>query len=83
MKTHPKGKIAPGSETSADLRMIDAIARSICSSNCAYRGVTPCWSQFTHRPDALEWPNPFCNEPGCLSIATDVYEAVVPKRKFR
>lgn len=62
-----------GTETSVATRTIDRIARSICAANCAYRGITPCWSIHTQRADAQEWPNPNCNEPGCHSIATDVY----------
>lgn len=73
----------PGFESSAAIRTIDTIARAICSANCAYRGVTPCWSVHTDRSDAMEWPNPLCNEPGCHSIATDVYQQVTPGRGKR
>lgn len=76
MSKHEK---PPGFETPAAERMVDAIARAVCSTNCAYRGVTPCWSVHTHREDAQEWPNPNCSEPGCLAIATEVYLAVVPR----
>lgn len=69
---------APGSEAPVSARMIERIARSLCSARCAYRGVTPCWSSHTDRADAMEWPNPHCNDPGCHSMAADVYADVVP-----
>lgn len=78
-----KERTRPGSETPSPERMIDSIARAICSSTCAYRGVTPCWSVHTSRHDAMEWPNPFCDAPGCHAIAADVYAQIIPKGRFR
>jgi hypothetical protein len=62
-----------------DLRktdMIDSIARAICSSNCEAHNMTPCWSFHTDRPDAMEWPNPFCDHPGCIATAKRVYQEI-------
>ncbi len=73
----------PGFEAPAAMRTIDAMARAICSSNCAYRGVAPCWSIWTDRADAMEWPNPNCDAPGCFQTAIDVYQAIVPGRRKR
>lgn len=60
---------------------IDRIARALCTSTCAYHGKPPCWSVHNLSEDAMEWPNPFCADPGCHSLATDVYLDVVPRRR--
>jgi len=52
--------------------MTDAItiaARAICREQCAMFGDAPCF-------DVGEWPNPLCDEPGCIALATAVVAAM-------
>lgn len=60
--------------TRAEMR--ERIERAMCSERCAQRGVTPCWSSHTDRPDAMEWPNPFCELPGCHDLARAVMDEI-------
>lgn len=60
----------------------DKIAKAICTETCAFKGEPPCWSIHTDRPDgegkypAMEWPNPYCDEPGCHALAEAVIAAI-------
>lgn len=40
---------------------VHAVAKAICRETCAHYGEPAC---FYH-----EWPNPDCNEPGCIALA--------------
>lgn len=40
---------------------VHAVAKAICREECAYRGEPPCWQS--------AWPNPNCDEPGCIALA--------------
>lgn len=48
---------------------IDTVARAICAEQCAVYGEPPC-----HRIGP--WPNPNCDEPGCVALATAAVEAM-------
>lgn len=48
---------------------VDRVARRLCTERCAELGLAPCWSPHTERPNALEWPNPFCEKPNCHAMA--------------
>jgi hypothetical protein len=41
----------------------DRVARAICAETCAVYGEPPC-----HSVEG-EWPNPNCDEPGCVALA--------------
>jgi hypothetical protein len=48
---------------------VEKIARAICQETCAFYGEPPCW-QTPIAPDMQPaWPNPICNEPGCMALA--------------
>lgn len=40
---------------------VDVVARAICAEQCAMFGEPPC--------HAHGWPNPNCDEPGCIALA--------------
>lgn len=40
----------------------DRLARAICAEQCAFYGEPAC-----HRIGP--WPNPNCNDPGCIALA--------------
>lgn len=52
---------------------VDSIERAVCSVRCRARGLEPCWSYLVDRDDAMEWPNPFCENPSCHEIALEVF----------
>lgn len=53
---------------------IERIAKRICSETCAAKGIVACFSHQCHREDAMEWPNPFCDKPGCHALALAIME---------
>jgi hypothetical protein len=53
----------------ADRTTVDAIERAICAEHCAFFGEPPCWQVTDDHGEALLWPNPDCDEPGCHSLA--------------
>lgn len=69
-------EVPQGAAELRKVHLVDTIAMTICSSTCAARGVTPCWSPLTDRPDAMEWPNPFCDNPGCSTVAERIYQEI-------
>lgn len=60
-------------------RDVDRIARAICQEKCAFLGEPPCWDRtyFSGEP----WPNPDCDEPGCMAIAEAVAAALLEAGK--
>lgn len=51
----------------------DEIARAICREKCAFYGEPPCWALTDDETgEALPWPNPHCDEPGCDALASAV-----------
>ena len=52
----------------------DKIAKAICREQCAYHGEPPCWTV-----DGAEWPNPHCNDPGCVALAIAAKAAMEQK----
>ena len=52
----------------------DRIARAICREKCAFLGEPPCWDR-TYFPGE-PWPNPDCDEPGCMALATAAAAAI-------
>jgi hypothetical protein len=54
--------------------MRERFARRICTEHCAFKDKPPCWSPYTSRKDAMEWPNPNCKSPGCHAIADGLIE---------
>lgn len=44
-----------------DDQTIDLVARAICAEQCAVYGEPPCHE--------FGWPNPNCDEPGCIALA--------------
>ncbi|SCB51782.1 hypothetical protein GA0061099_102150 [Bradyrhizobium yuanmingense] len=59
--------------------VIDKIARTICQEQCAYRGEPACWKVLNGEPSEWAWPNPNCDEPGCMALAKAVVEAFMYK----
>lgn len=49
----------------------DTIARAICQEQCAHYGEPPCWKVYDEA-----WPNPTCDEPGCMALAEAVVAAM-------
>lgn len=49
----------------------DAIARAICREKCAFYGEPPCWT-------IGEWPNVYCDEPGCEALAIAAWNTRAP-----
>lgn len=47
-------KLTPNEET-------EVVARAICAEQCAVYGEPPCYEH--------GWPNPDCDEPGCIALA--------------
>jgi hypothetical protein len=50
----------------------DKIARAICREKCAFYGDPPCFLLEDDDGSAAEWPNPYCDEPGCHALAAAV-----------
>jgi hypothetical protein len=48
---------------------VDRLARRLCTERCAAEGKPPCWSEYTEREDAQEWPNPHCVRLNCHRLA--------------
>lgn len=50
---------------------VETAGRAICRETCAFMGEPPCWEvNCDHDEQALAWPSPHCNEPGCIALAT-------------
>lgn len=64
------------SDLREDVGRIDKVARAICLARCASIGLSPCWSEYTERDDAQEWPNLECQRPGCHALAREAVEAL-------
>jgi len=45
-----------------DEQTIEIVARAICAEQCAVYGEPACYHH--------GWPNPNCDEPGCIALAT-------------
>lgn len=45
--------------------IVQKIARAICREQCAFFGDPPCY-------ETGDWPNPNCDEPGCIALAESV-----------
>jgi hypothetical protein len=57
---------------------LDTIARALCREKCAFMGEPPCFALMAGDGEALAWPNPQCNEPGCHAEAEAVLAALSP-----
>lgn len=54
--------------------VVDRMARAICRERCAYMGEPPCYdSAFAGN---VLWPNPECDEPGCMAFAQAAAAAI-------
>ncbi len=63
--TNERMKISPQSH-------VHAVAKAICQEECGYRGEPACWkvpSDWDGEKWIAVWPNPNCDEPGCIALA--------------
>lgn len=56
----------------ADRDPVLMAARAICAEQCAMYGEPPCYEH--------GWPNPDCDEPGCIALATAACAALLSER---
>lgn len=56
----------------ADRDPVLMAARAICAEQCAMYGEPPCYDH--------GWPNPDCDEPGCIALATAACAALLSER---
>lgn len=62
----------------AEVDLIERMHRAICREKCAFLGEPPCFLMEDANGVAEPWPNPDCDEPGCLALAVAAAAAVAP-----
>ncbi|MBU8540793.1 hypothetical protein [Falsiroseomonas tokyonensis] len=59
---------------------IAAVTRAICRERCAFMGEPPCFEVCGDDGEALPWPNPQCDDPGCEAMARAAVLAIQEAR---